>query len=97
MKGREVMATYEIDVTKAVVAAGHLNETITELEMQIRELNKIQETMLNDSLWKGPNKTDFTNKFEAYKTALTALYANSVEHYNHLNDIIQTYVNAETV
>lgn len=89
------MATYEVNFAAAQAAATHLQEILTSLQTQMKRMDEIQTTMLNDSLWYGPNKTKYTQKFTQYKNALATLYSNAVDQLGKLNEIIKTYANAE--
>lgn len=53
------MATYEINFSALNTAKGNLENTLNELQQQMKKLDEIQETMLSDSSWKGPNKSRF--------------------------------------
>lgn len=89
------MATYEVNFSAAKSAASHLETILEQLQLQIKQMNKIEETMLNDSLWYGPNKSQFKQNFTEYKSAMNMLYNNAVEHLNKLNEMLQTYAKAE--
>lgn len=89
------MATYEINVPALQTAIGNLQGTLELLQKEIKDLENTKTTLLNDNCWKGPNKANYTKKFENYQTSLTALYNSAVEHLNKLNEITATYLKAE--
>lgn len=89
------MATYEVNFPALQAGAANLEETIGRLQAEMTKLNEIQETMLNDSLWYGPNKSKYTQGFNAYKAALADLYMNATDHLTKLQEIMTAYANAE--
>ena len=89
------MATYEINFSALNTAKGNLENTLNELQQQMKKLDEIQETMLSDSSWKGPNKTRFRKSFNEYQTALDQLYKSAVDHYEKLVQMMNEYAKAE--
>ena len=89
------MDGYQISFDMAQKAASDLNKILEEFQKQIELLSQKEEELLNDSLWYGPNKSDFTQKFNDYKTKVSALHKNAVEHYTALNQILSAYQKAE--
>lgn len=89
------MATYEVNFPALQAAANHLQEIIANLQTQMKRMEEIKTTMLNDSLWYGPNKTQYTQKFVQYQNSLATLYNNALDQLSKLNEIIKTYANAE--
>ena len=89
------MATYEVNFSAAKSAASHLESILEQLQLQIKRMDEIETTMLNDSLWYGPNKSQFKQNFAEYKIAMKILYNNAVEHLNKLNEMLQIYAKPE--
>lgn len=89
------MATYEVNFPALQAAQAHLQEILEQLQTQMKRMDEIKDSMLNDSLWYGPNKSKYFQSFGEYQNALTTLYANAVDHLSKLNEIIKTYANAE--
>ena len=90
------MDGYEINFSEAQKAAQQLTDILEEFSKLIQQLSTNEEQMLNDALWYGPNKADFSRKFEEYKTAVNNLYKNAAEHLTALNEVIGTYSAAES-
>lgn len=89
------MATYEIDFAALQNAIARQEDIISRMEAEIKKMENIKETMLNDSLWKGPNKSRYFQSFAEYQNALNTLYMSAVEHLNKLIEMKQTYMTAE--
>lgn len=89
------MATYTVNFGTLQSAISHLEETLTRMKQEIDKMENIKSTLLNDSLWYGPNKSGYFQKFETYQSAMNTLYNNALEHLNKLNEIKKTYANAE--
>lgn len=89
------MATYTVNFSALQSAIAHLEETLNRMKQEIDKMENIKTTLLNDSLWKGPNKSNYFQKFEAYQNALKTLYNNAADHLTKLNEIKRTYASAE--
>ena len=89
------MATYEVNFPALEAAATHLQSILESLQKQMKRMEEIETTMLNDSLWYGPNKTQYTQKFAQYKNSLATLYNSAVDQLRKLNEIINTYAKTE--
>lgn len=89
------MATYTVNFAALQTAIAHLEETLTNMKSEIDKMENIKKTLLDDNHWCGPNKKNYTQKFEAYQSAMSVLYNSAVEHLNKLNEIKKTYANAE--
>lgn len=89
------MATYTVNFGSLQSAIAHLEETLARMKQEIDKMETIKTTLLNDSLWYGPNKKNYFQKFEAYQNAMNALYNNAADHLTKLNEIKKTYANAE--
>lgn len=90
------MATYEINFPQLQSAKNSLEEIIRKLQEQMKRMEDIKTTMLNDRLWQGPNKMRYTQSFSQYQEALAVLYNSAVDQLTKLNEIMQTYAKAET-
>ena len=62
----------------------------------MKQIVTIENEMLNDALWYGPNKSSFMTRLGEYKTAINGLYNNAVEHHTALQQVISTYASAES-
>lgn len=89
------MATYEVNFTALQTAIGHLETTVTDMKTEIDKLENIKKDLLNDTLWKGPNKSKYFQSFEAYQSALGVLYTNAVDHLTKLTEMQKAYAGAE--
>lgn len=89
------MDGYDIQLEGATQGATELSTIIEGLETQLKQIETIENEMLNDSLWYGPNKTSFMNRLSDYKAAVSGLYNNAVEHHAALQQVISTYASAE--
>lgn len=89
------MATYTVNFGALQSAITHQEEILGRMKQEIEKMETIKNTLLNDSLWHGPNKQNYFQKFEAYQNAVSALYNNAVDHLTKLNEIKKTYANAE--
>ena len=89
------MDGYEVHFDELRICSSQLESIIEELQAQISDMKKTEEELLNDKLWYGPNKSQFTQGFIKYKEALDGLYNNAVEHHERLVEINNTYVKAE--
>lgn len=89
------MDGYEIQLEGATQGAAELSTIIEGFETQMKQIETVENEMLNDSLWYGPNKTSFMNRLSEYKTSIAGLYNNAVEHHAALLQVISTYASAE--
>lgn len=89
------MATYTVNFGALQSAIAHLEETLARMKQEIDKMETIKTTLMNDSLWYGPNKKNYFQKFEAYQNAMSALYNNAADHLTKLNEIKKAYANAE--
>ena len=89
------MDGYELHFDEVSQGASQLEKIIEDLQAQIDDMNKTEEEMLNDSLWYGPNKSQFSQRFADYKQAVSGLYDSAVDHHSKLIEIINTYAAAE--
>ena len=90
------MDGYEINFSEAQNAATQLQGILEEFGKLIAQLSTNEEQLLNDSLWYGPNKATFSQKFEEYKASVNNLYTNANEHLTALNEVLSTYAAAES-
>ena len=88
--------SYHEDVAALQAGAVNLEETIEQFAAEINRMKEIEENMLNDSLWYGPNKAKFKSEFSEYMSAVAKLYEQAVDHLAKLQEIMKTYVQAET-
>lgn len=86
---------YEVHFGEAQNAAKELQNVLERMQQQIQELEKVEEELLNDRLWTGPNKNQFKMKFEEYRSGMVNLYNNGQEHLQALQQIISTYQKPE--
>lgn len=89
------MDGYNIDFAAAGPAADKLSNILEGLAKEIKSLDKVEEDMLSDANWKGPNKSTFQAEFAEYRAAIAGLYNNGVEHLETLQKILSTYASAE--
>lgn len=89
------MDGYEIHFDQASQAAAQLGSIIDNLQLQIKKMDEIEEGLLNDAYWYGPNKAAFSRQLQEYRTSVNNLYSNAVEHLEQLNKVLATYANAE--
>lgn len=90
------MATYEINFPALSTATDRLEDTISQLRLQMQTLDDIKENILSDKAWYGPNKSKFKQGFTEYQTALNELHKSAVDHYNKLVQITNEYKKAES-
>ena len=95
-KEKMKMATYEINFPALSTATDRLEDTISQLRLQMQTLDDIKENILSDKAWYGPNKSKFKQGFTEYQTALNELYKSAVDHYNKLVQITNEYKKAES-
>ncbi len=88
--------SYNVDVAGLQAGAANLEETIEQFAAEINKMKEIEENMLNDSLWYGPNKAKFKNEFTEYMNAVVKLYEQAIDHLAKLQEILKTYVQAES-
>ena len=86
---------YKVDFGRAKTLSVQLEQALNGLDAEIKKLEQIEGTMLDDSNWKRPNKNQFKSEFDEYEAAIVALSKNGWEHYNALQKVLQTYANAE--
>jgi len=89
------MATYTVNFAALQSAIAHQEEILARMKQEIEKMETIKNTLLNDSLWYGPNKKNYFQKFETYQNAMNALYNNAADHLTKLNEIKKTYAGAE--
>lgn len=89
------MDGYKIDFGAAQQAAEQLNTILESLAEEIQKLDQVQQDLLSDANWKGPNKSTFQAEFAEYRTAIAGLYKNGSEHLEKFQEILSAYVNAE--
>ena len=80
-------ATYEINFPALSTATDRLEDTISQLRLQMQTLDDIKENILSDKAWYGPNKSKLKQGFTEYQTAQHELYKSAVDHYNKLVQI----------
>lgn len=89
------MDGYEIHFDQASQAAAQLTTILENLQLQISKLTEIEENLLNDAYWHGPNKALFSQQLQEYKTSANNLYNNAAEHLESLNQVLASYASAE--
>ena len=90
------MATFEINFPALSTATDRVEDSISQLRLQMQTLDDIKENILSDKAWYGPNKSKFKQGFTEYQTALNELYKSAVDHYNKLVQITNEYKKAES-
>ena len=89
------MSGYEVNFTAMKAAADHLSEILSDLSKQIDRMGEIESAMMNESVWKGPKRSEYVKNFDAYRAALTSLYNNGRDHLVTLQEEMTTYARPE--
>lgn len=86
---------YTVHFGEAQQAAEQLGLILEEFATEIKNIESVKEDLLSDANWKGPNKDQFTAEFAEYEAAISGLYQNGVEHLEALQQILNSYADAE--
>ena len=89
------MSGYSIEPAAASQAIDQLEQILEELRAEIERLSSVENDLLSDANWQGPNKQNFRNDFTAYLSAVAKLYDNGVEHLEALQGIVASYIENE--
>ena len=89
------MSGYTINPEAASQAIQQLNECLEALGNEITQLKTVEDDVLSDANWQGPNKQEYRADFDNYLDAARKLLANGVEHLEALQGITTTYLENE--
>ncbi len=89
------MSGYSIEPAAASQAIEQLEQILEELRAEIGRLSSVENDLLSDANWQGPNKQSFRSDFSAYLTAVAKLHDNGVEHLEALRGIAASYIENE--
>lgn len=89
------MTGFQINFSAMNTAMTHFDETLQEIQKEMKEIETIKTTTLSDSIWKGQKKSEYIQSLEKYQLALDELYRASCDHLVKLNEIVKLHVNAE--
>ena len=89
------MSGYTIEPAAASQAIEQLSQILEELKLEIERLAGVEEDLLSDANWQGPNKQEYRADFDNYLEAARKLLANGVEHLEALQGITTTYLENE--
>ena len=89
------MSGYTINPEAASQAIQQLNEYLEALGNEITQLKTVEDDVLSDANWQGPNKQEYRADFDAYLEAATGLLRNGYEHLEALQGIVTAYIENE--
>lgn len=89
------MSGYTINPEAASQAIQQLNEYLEALGNEITKLRSVEDEVLSDSNWQGPNKQEYRADFDAYLEAAAGLLKNGYEHLEALQGIASAYIENE--